>query len=459
LLAGLLVAIGLFYRQDEPPPNDADLQVHGSSVSASENNLAQIRKLPKKQLSFDSFDSSDGFAEAHGVTDYDTITQIENGVARNDTLVDAFLAQAQPAFIRLDAFLALPKFENVGEVSFWSQMFLGVPQVALTADQALRIEVIRSRQKDDFATATEAALRLRLLALRLTEGFAFGYPGQEIYEHSTTYARDLLNEPALPVSQQNALAHAYIANEPATAALQRGFMIDYQFDLSIFQDDLLMFEGWMYDGLSSAHGGRPISVLGKLEAHWLDYTFKPNTTRRQLADYYRELRQALNGPYSSINIAALTAERHAFETREPRLDSTPTARVTWLLTPNAGGCSMLNQMLPKPTELSFPYRDIADDRLLRIGFALRTYYNDHGTLPPALTALVPQYLAVIPADPFNDQPLCYDPARGLVYSVGTALKDNHGSRFLTMPVSDPNYRDPLLDDAQPTLALAFQNQK
>jgi len=92
--------------------------------------------------------------------------------------------------------------------------------------------------------------------------------------------------------------------------------------------------------------------------------------------------------------------------------------------------------------------------LVRAGLALRRYYDDHGALPPSLSALAPQYLAAVPVDPFDGKPLRYDQSKALVYSVGTDLVDHDGSQYAKVT---PEKRDesPFEDDAQPTLELKF----
>jgi hypothetical protein len=456
VLAVVLVAGALFYLPDEPPPNDDDLQLHSLRVPDSENGLVQIQRLPLKQLSFDYNFGGDSFAAAHGLTDDNTITQIEQGLARNDTVVDAFLAQAQPAFTQLDAILALPHFENAGE-AFSNHIWLDeTPLWAVT--QSLRLEVIRSLQKADYATATNDTLRLFLLASRLAAGDSSGLSTSAPWSYSNAIvcARDLLNKPALPASEQNSLAQALAANEPSLSSFQRNLVFDYQLDLSFLQHDITSFEYLLRRGLLQA-GNPPPTTRVRLLTCWLHFTLQPNTTQRLLADYYRGLSQALNGPYSRIDFPALQALRPGFGM--PQTYSDP--RFSWLVASNAGGRYLLNGLLLASSNelLRIPYQEIAASRLLRLGFALRGCFNDHGVLPPTLAALVPQYLSTIPTDPFDDQPFHYDPTRSLVYSVGTALQDTHGSRYLTAPSPNPDYPiDPLLDAAQPTLLLTFQNK-
>jgi hypothetical protein len=63
--------------------------------------------------------------------------------------------------------------------------------------------------------------------------------------------------------------------------------------------------------------------------------------------------------------------------------------------------------------------------------AVERYRHKHdNALPVSLDALVPEFLAAVPADPFDGQPLRYEKLVGrgyVVYSVGRDLQDNHGA--------------------------------
>jgi hypothetical protein len=63
-----------------------------------------------------------------------------------------------------------------------------------------------------------------------------------------------------------------------------------------------------------------------------------------------------------------------------------------------------------------------------IAIASERYRLAAGTLPAALDALVPQYLAKVPLDPIDRQPLRYRPADGayVLYSVGANGVDDGG---------------------------------
>lgn len=76
----------------------------------------------------------------------------------------------------------------------------------------------------------------------------------------------------------------------------------------------------------------------------------------------------------------------------------------------------------------------ARTRLLYTSLALRAYEAEHGRPADSLEALVPDYLAAVPVDPFTDNhALRY--AGGRLYSVGLDLIDNGGRPVAQKPDS------------------------
>ncbi len=62
----------------------------------------------------------------------------------------------------------------------------------------------------------------------------------------------------------------------------------------------------------------------------------------------------------------------------------------------------------------------------QVGLALELYRQAKGAYPATLTALVPDFLPVVPADPFTDKPLIYrtEPGGAVVYSLGQGGRED-----------------------------------
>lgn len=71
----------------------------------------------------------------------------------------------------------------------------------------------------------------------------------------------------------------------------------------------------------------------------------------------------------------------------------------------------------------------AERDLLRLELALREYHESHRAYPRQLTDLVPSVLSTVPADPFSNRAMRYQPEGDhyLLYSVGQDGIDNGGS--------------------------------
>lgn len=92
----------------------------------------------------------------------------------------------------------------------------------------------------------------------------------------------------------------------------------------------------------------------------------------------------------------------------------------------------------------------SDDRvriksdLARVGFALAAYRAERGGYPMGLNALVPKYLAALPTDRMNDQPLRYVRRENgfLIYSVGANGRDDDGANAERQNLDDVSFEVP-----------------
>jgi hypothetical protein len=96
--------------------------------------------------------------------------------------------------------------------------------------------------------------------------------------------------------------------------------------------------------------------------------------------------------------------------------------------------SILTPSMRRYVETGYNVR--VDRHLAATALAARLYAIDHnGQLPPALEALVPDYLPVVPADSIDGAPLRYDPARGILWSVGSDEKDGGGDESMLRTIA------------------------
>jgi len=96
-----------------------------------------------------------------------------------------------------------------------------------------------------------------------------------------------------------------------------------------------------------------------------------------------------------------------------------------------------NLLLPAlDNALVIHYHSLLRQRLAATALAIRLYAADHGVRPPTLDALVPDYLPMVPKDPFaaDGRVICYRPdaTPPVLYSVGTDGVDE-GGRYAFEP--------------------------
>jgi hypothetical protein len=453
----LLILIGLFwwfYLRDDAAPDDADMQVSHVQIPNEENGMVQLAKLPEQPLNFYAF------AEAHGV-DSMTAGSIFVGVARNDTLVDAFLAAGAAELRQADAILALPHFDAAALVVSKPQDFameygeLGRGSVLA---KVWHMRAVRCVQIGDYAGATGDVLRIHRLAQRFGEGsdsLMHAMTALIIAGIANTAAVELFDSRALPDQDLARLAQAWRQETPWPEIFRRSLAGEYQHISKTME--VLTAEDYYLSNQAAVHQLNQVtdriggwqhykeSAWARFWSIWLYYGLQPNTTRCLILEEIRPAQRVLEGTYAtrpSLPSYAFFSKMVGVALRrgEPNFIGRETASDLGSLLGGVAGSG---------------FRVMAQERLLRSGLALRQYYNEHQALPAKLADLVPQYLKAVPEDPFDGQPLRYDPERRILYVVGKELTDRHGSKFVGQAVSALGDNDPWEDDHQPTLELKF----
>ena len=161
---------------------------------------------------------------------------------------------------------------------------------------------------------------------------------------------------------------------------------------------------------SPAASGNPVNWWDNAKERVLLTLYPKSWGYRQVDQYWRALAAEVRKPY---------AQRKSPRPTPPEWD------------PVLGGMSMELPTLQLPFARTRAYL-----RLLRTELALREFRLRHGAYPAKLEALAPEALAVVPVDPFSEQPLRYRrQGNGYVlYSVGPDLKDDGGTPIVSRGV-------------------------
>jgi len=156
------------------------------------------------------------------------------------------------------------------------------------------------------------------------------------------------------------------------------------------------------------------------------YTYKPNATRVLFTELYASLQE--------------NATRHCGELTTPteREPTDATRRALALLGPNGGGRLLAWSMAPGL--IRFEHMRCGFDTrigMVRAQIALRAFQGERRRLPDTLEELVPEWLAEVPTDHFDGNPLRFDPDRRLVHSIGNDGVDAYGVTNPTDPLREP----------------------
>jgi len=142
--------------------------------------------------------------------------------------------------------------------------------------------------------------------------------------------------------------------------------------------------------------------------------FKPNRTRRIMAEAFREMVRA--APMHRSEMPDLDRFHTVAMEEEQFVNGNYLgARLCWGYVANMA--SWVADLKCKTNV------HVAAARVL---LAMKAFKMEKGRLPATLDELIPDYLDAVPLDDFDGKPLRYNPAKKVIYSVGKDLRDGGG---------------------------------
>jgi hypothetical protein len=238
------------------------------------------------------------------------------------------------------------------------------------------------------------------------------------------------------------------AARPAIAASMRGLIADLLDENGLSSS---IAHDFRESAMESLRDGAP-SAVG---ANWLELSSLVASTSVEWV-----LQPEVNLP------ACIEAKNDLLEARMIESPSKPTADALprFVRPPPSGGASALEEfdrhLQPGGQALpTWMFILICDRRAAAIMLALRLYQFDHNdALPEKLSALTPDYLPSLPADPMRGDggTFCYLPHANppVLYSVGLNGRDDGGSNAATSG-RNPGYRWNSLDAVYPLRSTAM----
>lgn len=201
-------------------------------------------------------------------------------------------------------------------------------------------------------------------------------------------------------------------------AWRNSFATEYQMGKNVLLNDFRKINGADFKYISPSDLG----PLGNDALRFVTFTLflRIERTRKMFYDFFSQYaRNSLSETYAGMKF------------NDPK-KYMPAKLGTWeaakqIFRGEYAGRTLAGISLPN-FERAFVKRCYFDFQLeaTRLRLAALEYKRDNKQLPPALAALVPEYITAVPADPFDGKPIRYDPARGLIWSVGIDLKDDGG---------------------------------
>ncbi|MFO8015173.1 MAG: hypothetical protein R6X20_17960 [Phycisphaerae bacterium] len=419
----LLVSAYLILSLDAPPPDDADLRVHVPRVPPEENAFPLLVEAcdalywpgtetwktvhsPREEgIEPDTDTLGDGQRlENHMVIgekwDADLAADVLDANRETLDLIEKALARPhfqaprrKPNGQEFFAIMGFLRLADLLRVLSWAHAKAGEPQRAV--DTALKMLRLAHGAEASGAGSTHylVALTLRLQAL-----------GQ---------LRQLAVTSALSAEGCRAAA-AELASLPQTdEALQRALLTDYRFAAQTFPQ--------MSDADSL-----PWRNMGFGGEHWThnlltDYRFQPNRTLRLYADATRfYIEQANRPPWEAW--PAVQDWQADIEARFPD----PSAWSSMLKRNSLGRELFRHEALSMAGFFAEVFKAETEHKATRLLLLLKAWKADHGSLPPSLPSLVPEYIDAVPLDPFDGKPIRYDPQKRILYSVGQDRRDDGG---------------------------------
>lgn len=394
--AFILVVFALLYLRDEPPPMDADL-----TPAPPQPAPVMPRAIDRLRLTLE--------------TSRPVISTDQQGLPPwewDDNLLSSTLQENAEAAGHLRALLDDDAWQP--QHPGWATVDFGSMEGwrALPVVKAANVAYLARRHEEQ--RAFESALEMTVLARRL----------QSVHAWSTLYAR------CIELHQR--------ASEIIAHCLRRTQMDAYHLgQMQLLYERNAPTDTMLRDALNRFyHYERRVLTGPRPGDAWDDVTpdiasvhqsrlfFKPNITLQDFVTGFRGLKnEVVKAPSARIlPLASIVGP-----------PGIPDAR---LGSPNVKGKRYANERLWSYGRLvEHQGLQAARHQLVLALFGVRRFVADTGRLPKTLSELVPHYFADLPVDPCNGEPLHYDAAAGILWSVGMDFT-NQGGHLTNIPLSD-----------------------
>ncbi len=384
--------------EDEPPPRDADLRLEVSAISERENAYTYLMQAVEKSSQ-----------------DKEQISALSRNLDGKDwdlKLVANLIDKNEESFNLLDEALKCSAFQT----PLATEYELGKRiQYSSCRDLALLmlIKAIylckQGKEQEAFDEAVKL-LKLGHLIEWAPDCIVVYFIGSAIKGFGLKAIRQMAKETNLPEEKMMEYSVAISKFRANEEGLIKSAKWEYMMVCKMVDNDMIV-----HFSMEEADSSDKTTVSKSKQKKVPGYFFKPNKTKRIIGERFRIIISNISYPFAKMKI-----------TEDPNSYRKP--HKFWLfLTENSLGkifssitVSSYEGMLLQKCREDFEVSAIAT--LL----ALKAYKIRNGTLPDTLDQLVPEYLSMVPVDPFDGKPLRYSRDKRIIYAVGKDLIDSGG---------------------------------
>lgn len=395
----LLLAVYIFARSgDIAPIDDSDLRVEEQVVADEDNMLVALLSVTNRL----TVSMEDGLL----CTTYRTYRWNGLGLPSKkypdlqevQSTVDRVLSDNVAYFEGLHVAASRPSYKVTER-----DVLIVPPILALmTATKMLKTKALRETERKEYDAALQTLRDLSAFGRRELDnpcGMLDLLIGLGVEGLALKSVRDLACAEAVPDEILRSLSDSLKEDLNPNALFELALLREYNNNIvptiNYLSDsaNLRTLEGFIYNE-ELENGTSVLSRLSRAKILWA-YLYKPETTRRDCAEWVRRLREG-------SSLKPIELKRNIFK-------------------PNVLGLVLQDVILPEGEAVS---RTLKEGRvglsLTRLTIAAQRYRRAHdGAYPPDLEALVPEFLPSVPEDPLAPgRPLNYDAKTLYVWSVG-----------------------------------------
>lgn len=401
VMAVLVIAVSIAGR-DIPPPDVSDLALERIEIPAEEN-------------AYTWFDAATNVL--YWPTNDFPASDILSGAITNDALVAEIVEKNTEALALIERGLQCEKLQ-APEVT---DMCTLMPYISKwrTMARVMALKSMHERKFGDCALAGYTCVGIVQLGGMIQDGSdsLIGYVvGLAVFHMGLDESRRLAATEGVGLAELAVLSEALVVVGALDGGLVNAMKGEYRVSDNMI-GHLVQGEMTLFDVL----GDGPHISGRELCGMKCGLIFQPNRTKQMFADFYRGMIRNAPLVYAEI-------DRGFVEEADRIIEG---SRLRMIAKPNVVGRILYALTVPAVDKvLDVKCRNETSVVATRLTVACRAYEVAHGTLPDSLEDLVPEFMAEVPADPFDGKPFRYLREKGIVYSVGIDLKDSGGSTLI-----------------------------